>query len=72
MDEKIKLIQSIFSGGLQTEESDSDGSPQLPIVQHGRFFGGVYNQKKYMYSEKMINDLSIEKLERFIKRQIGI
>lgn len=67
LQEKLKLISLIFKDPLIERTEDED----LPALQHGKYFGGIYKGKKYMYSEDMINLMSIEKLEVFIKKQIG-
>lgn len=72
MEEKLKIIRTIF-GQEQVEDTETTDNPvpkSLPI-QHGKYYGGVYNGRKYMYSEHMIQTLSAEKLEAVIKNQIG-
>lgn len=66
--EKLALIRSIFSKPL-VEEGQRD--MQSPLLQQGKYYGGVYNSKKYMYSSQLIEKMSLEKLERFIKKQIS-
>lgn len=67
MQDKLKLIASIFSSTVTEKAEDED----LPALRHGQYYGGIYNGKKYMYSDTMINSLTLEKLEKFIKGQIG-
>lgn len=68
MEDKLKLVASIFSEPLSEKVDETvDNVP----LQHGNYYGGIYNGKKYMYSHLMIETLSIEKLERFIRKQIG-
>lgn len=69
MEAKLELIKKIFSQ-IQTENAALEGPP-IPIIQHGKYYGGVYNGRKFMYSEAMIGTLPIEKLEQIIKSQIG-
>lgn len=69
MKEKIEMIAAIFSEPLQENVKDS---PVNGPVQHGKYYGGVYNNRKYMYSESMIEALSLEKLEATIRKQIGL
>lgn len=69
MQEKLILIKSIFSQSLE-EDAPNDSPPNAPI-QQGKYHGGVYNSRKYMYSEAMIQILPIDKLETIIKKQIG-
>lgn len=64
MPEKLALIKTIFTS---TVSEKSESTP----LQDGNYHGGVYNGKKYLYSDKMISTLSLEKLESFIKKQIG-
>lgn len=67
---KLALIKKIFSQ-VVTENSPSEKPvPNIPL-QHGKYYGGVYNGRKFMYSELMIQTMTIEKLETFIKKQIG-
>lgn len=71
MDEKLKVIQVIFS-----ESKEEDAPIDVPEdvrapLSHGKYYGGVYNGRKYMYSEKLINTMTPERLELFIKKQIG-
>lgn len=68
MNEKLKLISEIFSKPLvEVERPDMES----PLLQHGKYYGGVYNGKKWMYSSQLIEKLSIERLEAFIKKQIS-
>lgn len=69
MREKIDMIAKIFLDPLN-EDVVEDSPLQTPI-QHGKYYGGVYNGRKYMYSESMIETLSIDKLEAVIRKQIG-
>lgn len=69
MEEKLAIIRAIFSEATE-EDSNIDAPPNAPIV-HGKYYGGVYKGRKYMYSDDMIRILSKEKLEATIKKQIG-
>jgi len=78
MNEKINLIKSIFTeakiehaGEDFLSQAISEVTGKSTYVQHGKYFGGWYNGKKYFYSEQLINHLPIEKLEKFIKSQIN-
>lgn len=62
------MVRSIFSESI--EESPEAVPSNMPI-KHGRYFGGIYNNRKYLYSESMIDILPIGKLESIIKKQIG-
>lgn len=64
MNEKLALIKTIFTS---TVSEEAESTP----LQDGKYYGGVYNGRKYLYSDKMISTLSIEKLESFIKKQIS-
>lgn len=64
--EKIVLINTLF-GGSSTEENPNEDA----VVKHGKYYGGVYNGRKFMYSDMMIRTLTKEKLEAFIRKQIG-
>lgn len=68
MNDKLKLIQNIFS---QVETEDAPRDEKSPLLQHGKYYGGMYNGKKFMYSSHLIEKMPIDKLERFIKQQIG-
>lgn len=65
MQPKLDLIKKIFTTTLE------EGAESTPM-QEGKYFGGVYNGRKFLYSEQMLEALSIEKLETFIRRQTGI
>lgn len=64
--EKLQLIASIFKDSL-TEVVPNDSSP----LQHGKYYGGVYNGRKHMFSSEMIEHYSLERLEQIIKKQIS-
>lgn len=68
MDEKLKLVKKIFS---EVREEESPDVPENVPIQSGKYYGGVYNGRKYMYSIGMIEKMSIEKLEAFIRKQIS-
>lgn len=68
--EKIALIHRIFASTL-TENAPEDSPPGAPL-QQGKYYGGVYNGRKFMYSEQMLMLLTLEKLEAVIKKQLGI
>lgn len=73
MDEKLNIIRSLF-GDTRTEDTPQDVPEGVPIrapLAHGKYYGGVYNGRKYMYAESLIAALSPERLEAFIKKQIG-
>lgn len=72
MENKLQIIAKIF-GRAESEDSDPETLKDLPHapLSHGKYYGGVYNGRKHMYSEIMIKTLSPEKLEAFIKKQIG-
>lgn len=75
MNEKIEMIRKIFNEEFSEESGDEAeaGVPgKIGIVQHGGYYGGIFNARKYMYSQHLIESLSIEKLESFIRNQIGI
>lgn len=63
--EKTNLIASIFFS--PEHEIVGDNTP----LQDGNYYGGTYNGRKYMYAQILIENLPIDKLEAFIKRQIG-
>lgn len=65
MEQKLDLIKKIFTTTL---EEEAESTP----MQEGKYYGGVYNKRKFLYSEQMIQALSIEKLEAVIRRQTGI
>lgn len=74
MKEKLDIIKGIFQEQYQTESS---GKPEgilgiFGLVQHGGYYGGMYEGRKHMYSTHMIERLSPEKLESFIRGQLGI
>lgn len=62
--EKEKIIAEIFKDPLQEDVSTP--------LQRGKYYGGVYNGKRFMYSDTLITSMSPEKLQSFIKRQVGI
>lgn len=64
---KTDLIASIFASPTQEVVKSGDNTP----LQDGNYYGGIYNGRKYLYSEIMIKTLSLEKLESFIKKQIN-
>lgn len=64
MPEKLALIKTIFTS---TVSEKSESTP----LQDDNYHGGVYNGRKFLYSDKLIGTLSVDKLERFIKKQIG-
>ncbi len=66
--EKLALIAKIFKDPLTEAVKEDDATP----LQHGNYFGGMVNGRKFMYSDAMIAALSIEKLERVIKNQTGL
>lgn len=72
---KLQLIRTIFSQTVEEKAEKELQEGEKPglfhALQHGKYYGGVYNNKKYMYSEKLIKTLPIEKLETFVKKQIG-
>lgn len=68
MESKLKMIASLFTEPVQEKVEGGDNSP----LQHGNYYGGIYNGRKYLYSKIMIETLSLEKLESIIKKQIGI
>lgn len=65
MQENIQFIKALFS------TPSAENSESTPL-QDGRYYGGVYNGRKYMYSSKMLETLSPEKFQSFVKKQIGI
>ncbi len=72
MDEKIDLIKKIFTEDFTEEDiGEIDKTPAREFVKMGRCYGGVYKGRKYMYSYHLIQSLSLEKLESFIRGQIG-
>lgn len=78
MPQKIELIKNIFTEAtIENAGQDflsaaiAELTGRSTYVQHGKYYGGVYNGKKYFYSEQLVDGLSLEKLESFIKRQIG-
>lgn len=75
MNEKVAIIQKIFIEQFTTESGD-DADAGVPgkvgILKHGNYYGGIHNGRKYMYSESLINSYSPEKLEAFIRNQLGI
>lgn len=72
MPQKLQLIAKIFTVMVQETAPNDSTLGKLVPLQHGRFYGGVYNGRKFMYSSKMIEEMPLEKLEKFIKKQIGI
>lgn len=74
MNEKIEIIKKIFSETYSDESAEEmePGVKALGIMQHGEYYGGVYNGRKYMYSRQMIESMPEEKLESFIRGQLGI
>lgn len=73
MDEKLKIVAAIF-GETRIEDTPEDvpeGVPIRAVLAHGKYYGGVYNGRKYMYAESLVTSLSPERLEAFIKKQIG-
>lgn len=75
MKEKIAIIQKIFREGFETEtpeEADAGVPGTVGIIQHGGYYGGVYQGHKHMYSSQMIESMPLEKLETFIRGQLGI
>lgn len=69
MQEKLKLIATLFNEPLS--EKVAETGDNVPL-QHGNYYGGIYNKRKYLYSQIMIETLSLEKLEQIIKKQTGI
>lgn len=68
MEEKLEMIKGIFSE--IKEETTPNAPPNIP-VEKGGYVGGVYNGRKFMYSKHMIESLPKDKLESFIRKQIG-
>lgn len=64
--EKTDLIASIFANPTQEAVKSGDNE----VLRDGNYYGGIYNGRKYLYSEIMIKTLTLEKLEPFIKTQI--
>lgn len=69
MEDKLKMISSLFTDKV-TESVPSEPGQSTPL-RSGKYYGGIYNGRKYLYSEQMIQTLSIEKLESFIKKQMA-
>lgn len=77
MQEKVNLIKSIFQEAV-TENTGQDllGAAIAEVTgkstytQHGKYYGGVYNGRKYFYSHQLLEALSLGKLEALIKKQI--
>lgn len=65
--DKTDMIAGLFKSPVQETVQGGDNTP----LQHGNYYGGVYNKKKYMYSQILIETLPIDKLESFIKKQIS-
>lgn len=61
------MIKTIFASPIQENVEGGDNTP----LQDGKYYGGVYNGRKYLYSQLMIETFPIEKLEKVIKKQIG-
>lgn len=68
LDKKLKMIRELFSDPIQENVEKGDNTP----MQEGKYYGGVYNGRKFLYSILMIETLPADKLEQFIKKQLGI
>lgn len=73
MNEKIAIIRNIFADGFETEsEGEADVPNAVGVIQHGGYYGGIHQGRKHMYSSHLIQTLSPEKLESFIRKDLGI
>lgn len=73
MKEKIDMMKKIFGTRFETDSSSLIEEKALgSILREGTSYGGVYKGRKYMYSQNLIESLSFEKFESFIRGQVGI
>ena len=64
--DKKHIIATIFHDPLEQDVPVSDP------LQRGKYYGGVYLGRRYMYSETLIDSMTPQKLEAFIRKQIGM
>lgn len=65
---KLDMIAKLFSDPIEENVEKVDNAP----LQEGKYYGGVYNGRKFLYSLLMIETLPADKLEQFIRKQLGI